>query len=99
MNWPIIHYPHARNNALKNGLLPVEVDQETHRQLFSLVNEEPGTEVSIDLASQTVTLPDGRSTSFDIDTFSKTCLLEGVDQLGYLMKQTAAIVAFEEAMV
>ncbi len=87
-----------RNNSLKNGLLPIEVDEETHQQLFSLVNEAPGTEVSIDLSSQTVTLPDGRHTSFDIDTFSKTCLLEGVDQLGYLLKQTPAIVAFEEAM-
>jgi 3-isopropylmalate/(R)-2-methylmalate dehydratase small subunit len=87
-----------RNNALKNGLLPVEVDAETHRQLFSLVNEEPQTEFCIDLASQTVTLPDGRRAPFPIDPFSKTCLLEGIDQLGYLLKQTPAIVAFEEQM-
>jgi 3-isopropylmalate/(R)-2-methylmalate dehydratase small subunit len=85
-----------RNNSLKNGLLPVEVDEETHRQLFSLVKEESGTEVLIDLASQTVTLPDGRRASFPIDSFSKTCLLEGIDQLGYLMKQMPAIEAFEE---
>ena len=87
-----------RNNALKNGLLPVEIDAETHQQLFSLVNEEPGTAVHIDLASQTVTLPAGRRAAFPIDPFSKTCLLEGIDQLGYLLKQTPAIITFEQAM-
>jgi 3-isopropylmalate/(R)-2-methylmalate dehydratase small subunit len=87
-----------RNNALKNGLLPVEIDQETCSQLFSLVYEDSNTEVCIDLASQTVTLPDGRRVSFQIDPFSKTCLLEGIDQLGYLMKQTPAIEAFEQKM-
>jgi 3-isopropylmalate/(R)-2-methylmalate dehydratase small subunit len=87
-----------RNNSLKNGLLPVEVDEETQSQLFSLVSEEPRTEVTIDLASQVVLLPDGRQVSFNIDPFSKTCLLEGVDQMGYLLKQTPAILAFELAM-
>ncbi len=76
-----------RNNALKNGLLPVTVDVETHKQLLSLVEEEPQTTVTINLAEQTVTLPDGRKVSFPIDTFSKTCLIEGVDQLGYLTKE------------
>jgi 3-isopropylmalate/(R)-2-methylmalate dehydratase small subunit len=86
-----------RNNALKNGLLPVEVDSETHQQLFSLAQEDTQTAVQIDLTSQTVTLPDGRRASFPIDAFSKTCLLEGIDQLGYLLKQTPAIIVFEEA--
>jgi 3-isopropylmalate/(R)-2-methylmalate dehydratase small subunit len=86
-----------RNNALKNGLLPVIVDEETHRQLFSLVEEEPEAQVSIDLATQTVMLPDGRSVPFPMDAFSKTCLLEGLDQLGYLLKQEAHIVAYEKA--
>jgi 3-isopropylmalate/(R)-2-methylmalate dehydratase small subunit len=84
-----------RNNALKNGLLPVVIDGETHRQLFSLVDEEPDTEITIDLGSQTLTLPDGRKANFPIDAFSKTCLLEGIDQLGYLIKHEAAISAFE----
>lgn len=84
-----------RNNALKNGLLPVIVDEATHRQLFSLVEEAPEAQVSIDLAAQTVTLPDGRSVPFPIDAFSKTCLLEGLDQLGYLLKQEAHIAAYE----
>jgi 3-isopropylmalate/(R)-2-methylmalate dehydratase small subunit len=85
-----------RNNALKNSLLPVVVDAETHRQLFSLVEEEPDTKISINLASQDLTLPDGRRVSFPIDEFSKTCLLEGIDQLGYLLKYEAQVVAYEQ---
>ena len=84
------------NNALKNGLLPVVVDAETHRQLFSLVEEEPDTQITIDLASQSLRLPDGRRVTFPIDEFSKTCLLEGIDQLGYLLKHEAAIAAYEQ---
>ena len=85
-----------RNNALKNGLLPVVVDAETHRQLFSLVGEEPEMQITIDLASQTLRLPDGRAVTFPIDEFSKVCLLEGVDQLGYLLKHAAHVAAYEE---
>jgi 3-isopropylmalate/(R)-2-methylmalate dehydratase small subunit len=73
-------------NALKNGLLPVVVDTETQRQLFRLVEEEPVVEVTVDLAAQTLTLPDGRQATFPIDPFSKHCLLEGIDQLGYLLQ-------------
>ncbi|MBP6473284.1 MAG: 3-isopropylmalate dehydratase small subunit [Chloroflexi bacterium] len=86
-----------RNNSLKNGLLPIIVDEETHRQLLSLVAEEPKTQVSVDLASQTVVLPDGRSVPFPIDNFSKTCLLEGLDPLGYLLKQSEHVAAYEAA--
>jgi 3-isopropylmalate/(R)-2-methylmalate dehydratase small subunit len=86
-----------RNNALKNGLLPVVVDGETHLQLFSLVEEEPNTEITVDLASQTLRLPDGREVTFPIDQFSQTCLLEGIDQLGYLLKQESHIAAYEQA--
>jgi 3-isopropylmalate/(R)-2-methylmalate dehydratase small subunit len=86
-----------RNNALKNGLLPVVVDPQTHFQLFSLVEEEPETEISINLASQHLVLPDGRAVTFPIDGFSKTCLMEGIDQLGYLIKQRAHIDAYEKA--
>jgi 3-isopropylmalate/(R)-2-methylmalate dehydratase small subunit len=84
-----------RNNALKNGLLPVIVDAETHRQLISLVEEEPDTQITIDLASQTLRLPDGRGVTFPLDEFSKTCLLEGIDQLGYLIKYEPRIAAYE----
>jgi 3-isopropylmalate/(R)-2-methylmalate dehydratase small subunit len=86
-----------RNNALKNGLLPVIVDEETQQQLFSLADEDIDAEVTIDLAQQTLTLPDGRSVEFPIDGFSKTCLLEGIDQLGYLQKQEENIIAYEQA--
>ena len=84
-----------RNNSLKNGLLPVIVDETTYQQLLSLVEEDPETSVTIDLAAQIVTLPDGRSVTFPIDNFSKTCMLDGLDQLGYLLKQEPRIAEFE----
>ncbi|MEO0562551.1 MAG: 3-isopropylmalate dehydratase small subunit [Chloroflexota bacterium] len=74
-----------RNNSLKNGLLPVVVDEQTHRQLVSLAEEDPEARIEINLEEQTLTLPDGRKVEFPIDGFSKHCLLNGVDQLGYLM--------------
>ncbi len=84
-----------RSNSLKNGLLPIAVDEETHKQLFSLTAEDPGAAVAIDLAKQTLTLPDGRAVPFPIDAFSKQCMLDGVDQLGYLLNQTEAVAAYE----
>jgi 3-isopropylmalate/(R)-2-methylmalate dehydratase small subunit len=81
-----------RQNALKNSLLPVTVPREVHAELFAL---DPEARVSIDLASQTLTLPSGRKVEFPIDAFSKTCLLEGVDELGYILKQEPAIAAYE----
>ena len=84
-----------RNNALKNGLLPVEVDKATLQQLFSLIQEETDTTVTVDLAAQKLVLPDGRTVSFPIDGFAKACLLDGVDQFGYLLQQMSDIEAFE----
>lgn len=84
-----------RNNSLKNGLLPVIVDEDTHAQLMSLAMEDPNLQLSIDLESQTLNLPDGRGVEFPIDEFSKTCMLEGIDQLGYLQKNIETIKAFE----
>ncbi len=84
-----------RNNALKNGLLPIIVDRGTHAQLFSLLEEDPNTSVTIDLASQTLMLPDGRGVGFPIDDFSKTCLLNGVDEIGYVLGKLPEIEAFE----
>lgn len=84
-----------RNNALKNGLLPVIVDEETHRQLISLAEEDPTTEITIDLEAQRLMLPDGRQVDFPIDGFSKYCLLRGVDQLGYLLNMEQDVVAYE----
>ncbi|MFZ1793869.1 MAG: 3-isopropylmalate dehydratase small subunit [Anaerolineae bacterium] len=87
-----------RNNSLKNGLLPVIVDKDTHEQLFSLCEEDPNTEVSVDLATQTLNLPDGRKVTFPIDAFSKTCLLNGVDEIGYVQGMREKIEAYEKAM-
>jgi len=81
-----------RGNSLKNGLLPVTVDKATHRWLI----ENPGVEVTVDVRESKLLLPDGRAVSFPIDGFSKHCLLNGVDQLGYLLNQSAAISRFEE---
>jgi 3-isopropylmalate/(R)-2-methylmalate dehydratase small subunit len=84
-----------RSNSLKNGLLPVIVSREVHAKLFSLLQADGAAPVTVDLASQTLTLPDGATSEFPIDAFSKTCLLEGVDELGFLLNQEPAIAAFE----
>lgn len=86
-----------RNNSLKNGLLPVIVDKETHRQLQSLAEEDPETRITINLPDQTITLPDGRTVNFPIDSFSKHCLVNGIDQLGYLREQLSAIEKYEQS--
>lgn len=80
-----------RNNSLKNGLLPVVVDEATHRWLL----EHPGTEVEVDLVNTLLRLPDGRETPFPIESFARYCLLNGVDELGYLLQQLPAIEGFE----
>jgi 3-isopropylmalate/(R)-2-methylmalate dehydratase small subunit len=80
-----------RNNSLKNGLLPVTVDEATHEWLLS----HPGVEVEIDLTTTTLRLPDGREVSFPIEAFARYCLLNGVDELGYLLGKADAISAFE----
>ncbi|MBK9944749.1 MAG: 3-isopropylmalate dehydratase small subunit [Kouleothrix sp.] len=87
-----------RNNALKNGLLPIQVDTETYYQLVSLFDEDPSTSVTVDLANQQVILPGGQAVGFPIDGFAKHCLLNGVDQLGFLLSEEAGIAAYEAAM-
>jgi 3-isopropylmalate/(R)-2-methylmalate dehydratase small subunit len=84
-----------KSNALKIGLLPIVVDEETYYQLVSLCEEEPEISLTVDLASQTVTLPGGQQVRFPIDGFSKHCLLNGVDQLGFIMQQEEDIASFE----
>jgi 3-isopropylmalate/(R)-2-methylmalate dehydratase small subunit len=81
-----------KSNALKNGLLPIVVSRDLHAKLFALPEDAA---VSIDLAKQTVTLPDGTSAEFAVEPFSKHCLLEGVDEMGYIQKHEAQIAAFE----
>jgi 3-isopropylmalate/(R)-2-methylmalate dehydratase small subunit len=80
-----------RNNSLKNGLLPVVVDEATHGWLVA----HPGAEVTIDLDKCELGLPDGRAIRFNIEAFARYCLLNGVDETGYLLSQDAAIRAYE----
>ena len=84
-----------RNNALKNGLLPVQLDAQTHEHLSELLEELPGATVTIDLAKQELLMPDGQTAHFPLDAFSKTCLLNGMDELGYLLSFSDKIAAFE----
>jgi 3-isopropylmalate/(R)-2-methylmalate dehydratase small subunit len=84
-----------RNNALKNSLLPLVVDAGTHAALFELVEGNPQAEVTIDLEKQSLILPSGATVTFPIDNFSKTCLLNGVDELGYLLGFEERIAAYE----
>jgi len=85
-----------RNNSLKNGLLPIIVDAETHRLLLDLAAQASNAEIMVDLAAQTVALPNGQAISFSIDGFSRTCLLNGVDELGYIQSFSDRIAAYEE---
>ncbi len=86
-----------KSNALKNGLLPLVIDKKTHADLLALISKNPSGQLKVDLATQSLTLPDGRVVKFPIDPFSKTCLIEGVDELGYLIARQEAIMAFEIA--
>lgn len=83
------------NNSLKNGLLLVPLPEETVNMLLDLVEEEPETRIVVNLADQQVVLPDGQTLGFDIDPFRKTCLLQGVDDLGYIMGKEEFISAHE----
>jgi 3-isopropylmalate/(R)-2-methylmalate dehydratase small subunit len=81
-----------KQNALKNSLLPIAVPPEVHAELLAL---PPDAKVSIDLPAQKLTLPGGRSVKFPVDEFSKHCLVNGVDELGYILQQEPSIAAFE----
>lgn len=79
-----------KNNSLKNGLLPLTVPKEVHEKLLA----SPST-VKVDLEARTLTLADGTSVEFPIDAFSRMCLLEGIDELGFILKHDAQIAAYE----
>ncbi len=87
------------NNSLKNGLLPVALPEETVNMLLDLIEEEPEIKIGVNLEEQTVTLPDGQTHKFAIDPFRKICLLEGLDDLGYIMSKDEAIVRHEAVPV
>jgi 3-isopropylmalate/(R)-2-methylmalate dehydratase small subunit len=83
------------NNSLKNGLLPIVLPEESVNMLLDLIEEEPTTTLSVDLERQKVILPDGQELGFNIDPFRKMCLLQGVDDLGYIMTKEDAVAAHE----
>src|SRR6476620_7834044 len=80
-----------RGNALKNSLVPIVVPPDVHARLL----KSPGIMLRVDLETETLAFPDGRKVGFEIDSFAKQCLLEGVDELGYMLKQEPAIAAYE----
>jgi 3-isopropylmalate/(R)-2-methylmalate dehydratase small subunit len=84
-----------KQNSLKNGLLPVVVSRDVHAALFADLEAT----LKVDLGAQTVTLPDGQAVEFPVDAFSRHCLLEGVDELGYILQQDGAIGAYEAQRV
>jgi 3-isopropylmalate/(R)-2-methylmalate dehydratase small subunit len=86
-----------QGNALKNGLLPIIVDPEKHRQLFELVKADPEVELIVDLEAQVVHLPGDEDLPFEVDPFSKLMLLKGTDELGYLLGKAGAIDGWEAA--
>jgi len=81
-----------RSNSLKNGLLPIVVDEATHAWLLG----HPGVEVEIDLPAAELRLPDGRAVKFPIEAFSRYCLMHGIDELGYLLSQAPVIEEYEQ---
>jgi 3-isopropylmalate/(R)-2-methylmalate dehydratase small subunit len=81
-----------RNNALKNGLVAIVVDEDSHEWFLN----NPGVELTIDIETMTITTADGRMTAFALDGFARHCLIEGIDQLGFLQQQQDAIDQFEE---
>jgi 3-isopropylmalate/(R)-2-methylmalate dehydratase small subunit len=85
------------NNCFKNGVLPIRLDEATVADLRALIAAQPGTELTVDLEAQTVTMPSGESHAFEIDPFWKAALLEGLDELGLTLQQTGEIEAFEQA--
>lgn len=84
-----------KNNALKNGLLPITVAPETLEMLFEIQQESPASPWSVDLSTETLSLPTGHQISFSIDPFARACLLQGVDELGYLLSFSDKVQAYE----
>ena len=85
-----------KNNSLKNGLLPIIVSSQVHGELQETLKREPDMQVTINLAAQTLTMPDGSVYTFPLDIFAKNCLLEGIDEMGYLLTLEEQISTFEQ---
>jgi len=86
-----------KSNSLKNGLLPIEVSKAVHQKLMATVTADRTARVQVDLESQTLTLPGGEKVTFPVDPFAKRCLLNGIDQLGYILSFEDAISKYEQS--
>ena len=84
-----------KGNSAKNSLLTIQIPADAHKKLFAALAANPAATVTIDLEQQKLTLPDGSSVTFHVDEFAKQCMLNGVDELGYILKQEDAIKAYE----
>jgi len=86
-----------RNNALNNGLLPVQLPEDFIQEVFSELNQDPSLQATVDLVNQQFAIPGtGRTTKFDINTYKKTCLLQGLDDIDYLINQKDKIIGYEQ---
>jgi 3-isopropylmalate/(R)-2-methylmalate dehydratase small subunit len=86
-----------RSNSLKNGLLPIEIDADTHRQLFDMLGGHPDLELTVDLEAQVVHLPGDEDVPFQVDPFARQMLLAGTDEIGWVLGRGAAIDAWESS--
>jgi 3-isopropylmalate/(R)-2-methylmalate dehydratase small subunit len=86
-----------RSNALKNGLLPIALTADAHARIAAMVEADPDLELAVDLEASRVRLPDGSTAGFEVDPFSRRMLLEGTDELGFLLAQSEAVAAYEAA--
>lgn len=84
-----------KGNSLKNSLLPIVVPADAHKKLFAALQADPAATVTVDLEKQIITLPGGSSVTFPVDPFARHCMLQGVDELGYILQQESAIAAYE----
>jgi 3-isopropylmalate/(R)-2-methylmalate dehydratase small subunit len=84
-----------KGNSAKNSLLTIVVPADAHKKLFAALAADPAATVTVDLEQQKLTLPDGTAVTFPVDEFAKQCMLNGVDELGYILKQEDAIKAYE----
>jgi 3-isopropylmalate/(R)-2-methylmalate dehydratase small subunit len=84
------------SNTSKNGILAIKLEEALIDKLFDQVSAAPGYQLKVDLPAQTITLPDGETISFEIDSFKKHCLIEGLDDIGLTLQHTADIEAYEE---
>ncbi|GIV37517.1 MAG: 3-isopropylmalate dehydratase small subunit [Cyclobacteriaceae bacterium] len=87
-----------KNNALNNALLPVQVNDDFLQEVFAVIKANPQALITINLEDQTITLPDGRAATFDINPYKKICLLNGYDDIDYLLSLRDEIAAFEKTL-